>query len=341
MLTVVDGIDESQRLHKQLRDNLVQSASSDPETIEFGYQGGNRRASAVWFKENSWWYGNYSAKHHHWNAFGLGNALLHRGQRNIVVEINAPEFGINRKVQGAFARDDEDRYCLVHRGRLGGGREGVGSSFLDWYPGEGKREMKDGDRTTEVILIGWINLETLSAAVRAFVGLAKAYKQARDVRPTRKEVDLVVDALYRPRYRPEYSGISTYTRPEREIEAEWRHGRVVGALREELSRLGYDAHNDTNRDLYLVDGPELVVLFEVKTGVTLQTLYTAVGQLAWHSTPGCRRIGVFPRDISDAAKIRLGELDVKCVYYDWNDGSPTFEDVERALNAPLRLRTAH
>lgn len=331
MLKLIEGFEENQVLHKRFQRKLVGSASTDPKTLEFGYQGGGRAAHAVWYREGNWWYGYRAFKGSYWNAFGLGNALLSKGQRNIVVEINPPPFGLNRKIQGAFAIDDEAREWLIHRGRLGGGREGIGKDFLEWYPRDAKRQMKDGNRTSEVILVGHINDESFLNAVRGFVGLAHAFKAARETDPTSTDVEVVLQNLYRPAYHPEYSGTSIYAKPEREIAAEWRHGRVVAALHRELRILGFEAYNDDGRDLYLTVGSELVVLFEVKTSISLQTIYTAVGQLAWHSSPSCRRIGVFPREVPESSRGRLRELGVHCVFYDWSDGIPKFEGLVAAL----------
>lgn len=70
-----------------------------------------------------------------WNGFGLSNELNENKSNNIVVEINIPSDGINRRVSGFFARNNETReILLMHRGKIGGGRKGIGkNAFLAWY----------------------------------------------------------------------------------------------------------------------------------------------------------------------------------------------------------------
>ncbi|HHF2997992.1 TPA: HNH endonuclease [Vibrio diabolicus] len=73
------------------------------------------------------------ASKRYWNGFGVAKELNDVRSNNIVVEINIPIVGINRRVSGAFATDNEGKTYLLHRGRIGGGRKGIGkSAFLDW-----------------------------------------------------------------------------------------------------------------------------------------------------------------------------------------------------------------
>ena len=60
-----------------------------------------------------------------------------RRSNNITVEVNPAIHGVNRRVAGLFAVDDKtDHTVLLHRGRIGGGKKGIGkSSFIEWYPG--------------------------------------------------------------------------------------------------------------------------------------------------------------------------------------------------------------
>ena len=65
-----------------------------------------------------------------WFSFGVerptGKAML-----SITVEVNPPHNGVDRRVGGAFLKDEAGRYYVGHSGRVGGGRPGVGQqAFL-------------------------------------------------------------------------------------------------------------------------------------------------------------------------------------------------------------------
>jgi 5-methylcytosine-specific restriction protein A len=64
-------------------------------------------------------------KSRYWNAFGTRNPKQNK-MVPIGCEINFPLFGIDRRVSGGVAEDETGRLSLVHRGRIGGGRKGIG-----------------------------------------------------------------------------------------------------------------------------------------------------------------------------------------------------------------------
>ena len=65
---------------------------------------------------------------------GIRTAL--RRSNTITVEINIALDVLSRRVGGLFARDDATgNTVLLHRGRIGGGKKGVGkATFMEWYP---------------------------------------------------------------------------------------------------------------------------------------------------------------------------------------------------------------
>ena len=82
----------------------------------------------------------------------------------IVCEINPPLEGLDKRVQGAFARDN-DRIWLLYRGKIGGGRPGIGRRlFFENY----LKEIKDiaGDRFA---IIGDTHSSDFVSHVRDFI----------------------------------------------------------------------------------------------------------------------------------------------------------------------------
>jgi hypothetical protein len=107
-----------------------------------GWQGGGTRADVHWHRGIRIWGVFRDAppgeRARFWNCFGVseprpGAAL------DITVEVNPPHFGENRRVAGAFLRDEANRFYIGHSGRIGGGRPGIGqqafrerSGHLPW-----------------------------------------------------------------------------------------------------------------------------------------------------------------------------------------------------------------
>ena len=120
------------RIRQELRTRI-------PDVV-VGFQGGQLELPAV-FANNRIWFAHQPLKNapipRYWNALGSGPPVLGRSN-DITVEVNPAIHGVDRRVAGLFAVDDEtDRTVLLHRGNIGGGREGIGqASFMEWYPGK-------------------------------------------------------------------------------------------------------------------------------------------------------------------------------------------------------------
>jgi hypothetical protein len=215
----------------------------------------------------------------YWNAFGTTKPEPDRN-KTIACEINFPIGGVNRRVGGAFAEDEHGRWHIVHRGKIGGGREGIGSGlFFRNYRGE-KVTVHDGEEST-VALVGDLDSSRLAAQVALFVKEVKRVKglaseeEARSIERRSSHSD---------------SGFSEEPESRRRYKAAgWRqptadHGLVVNALAQELERLGHEVRNDTNRDLFVIGGRRRVsALFEIKSTDDLSSVYQAIGQLFYHS----------------------------------------------------------
>lgn len=116
----------------------------------------------------------------YWNAFGLINS---NRSSDIIVEINIPLRSINRNVAGMYARDPQtnDIY-LLHRGRVGGGRKGIGKrAFLEWYrinhPDWWLVINEGSGRTAEAIHVAHLSSETLLDDVKRFISHVCTFKQ--------------------------------------------------------------------------------------------------------------------------------------------------------------------
>ena len=147
-----------------------------------GYQGGSIELPEV-FANNTIWFAHQSLDNakipRHWNAFGTGLPALRRSN-SITVEVNVALDGVDKRVAGLFALDEESgNTVLLHRGRIGGGREGVGrTSFMEWYPGR-TVNFSDPSRDDEegsAILVADLGSSEFLRDVESFVHAVHRFK---------------------------------------------------------------------------------------------------------------------------------------------------------------------
>jgi hypothetical protein len=93
----------------------------------------------------------------YWCTFGTGEPA-EGVSLSIVCEVNIPIEGINRRVAGAFARDEAGLVCLLHGGKVGGGKARVGKeTFLEYFT-DGRRvpvRWHDGQETITCCWVSW------------------------------------------------------------------------------------------------------------------------------------------------------------------------------------------
>ena len=65
----------------------------------------------------------------YWNAFGLENPNQKRNL-SITAEINFPESGIDRNISGVFAKNNEGKIIVAHRGRFRKGSKNITFDYL-------------------------------------------------------------------------------------------------------------------------------------------------------------------------------------------------------------------
>jgi len=113
------------------------------------------------------------------NAFGIQKPDVNINL-SVVCEINIPKDGINKNVQGAFAKDLKENVYLIHRGNIGG--KHPKAEFFDKYTGE-TAQIQEGNTVTDVILIGYLNPK-LPEKVKNFVfEVAKIKGPNNDISP--------------------------------------------------------------------------------------------------------------------------------------------------------------
>jgi len=174
MLEIIESESQINEIQRALYEKLV-SSSIKFNNIKIGHQGGSGGHLVYWIEENDFWYTYQKHRNRHWNAFGLGRPDLKK-QKDIICEINIP-FTLNRRIGGAFAIDKENNINLLHRGLIGGGRKGIGKkNFFHKYKSETKF-VSDGDRETEVLVIGEIYSDKFLINLKKFIDKVNRFKE--------------------------------------------------------------------------------------------------------------------------------------------------------------------
>jgi len=250
----------------------------------------------------------------YWNAFGF--QAEEKGSLHITAEINFAHEGINNHIGGLFAKDAKtEKYFVLHRGRVGGGRPGVGKeAFKNFYDGEFV-EVEQNQDFRETMLVA--SVDDPFDAVRQFVERVKNFKAAikagKLVKPPKTDKSLIG-------FRSEFAGIKSGKRGA-EFEYESYHGIVVDELRRHLSEIksGGKEFNTQFVDLGFRRGNKITSLYEVKTSCNRQPIYTGIGQLMVHSSGDktIKKTLVLPQPENLSGEIynTLHALGIDLVYY--------------------------
>ena len=110
-----------------------------------------------------------------------GRPVLRRSN-HITVEVNPAIHGVNRMVNGLFAVDEETGHTvLLHRGHIGGSREGIGkTSFMEWYTGTqvGFFDPSRDDGEESAVLVADLESSEFLIQLEAFVDAVHRFKAA-------------------------------------------------------------------------------------------------------------------------------------------------------------------
>lgn len=319
MIKVISDGQEIEKLHKRFQRKLKEFFT---EKIDcwVGYPGGSYKDTVHYSPDLNLWISVHEIDTRYWNGFGIGKP--HAGANNSLNgEINFPYEGINRRIAGAFAVEDNGNILVLHRGRIGGGKRGVGKNlFTDNFRGD-KVTAIDGDRETEFCLVGELSSPYLPKQVANFISEIKRIKNLEDVEEIENFEDLI-----NYQYTAEGSGKHTIKR-EGKITFNRIHGIVVDALVSQLQNKGYKVANDRDRDLFIYNKKKITTLFEIKTSFSTQCLYSAVGQLLIYSIPIKNEVDliiVLPEKLNRTVEKRLEKYGIRALYYEWNNDEPVF-----------------
>lgn len=351
MLKLLDNEEEITEAQGRL-EQLIQDEATSSKRIFIGFPSGKMEAETYWIEHLELWCAFEHAGNRYWNALGLGNPFVVTTPPPSV-EINPPLAGIDRRIAGGFVADETGRLYLIHRGKVGGGRKGVGkNAFLRWYTGESESttgdqslyggeliEIDDGDQISPVIVIGALDEPRFLDRLAEFVRCSSEFRElaaAKKLRPRRLAPSIEAGPAndLKELLSEEFEGTKQYTR-NRNVVAHCDHGVVVNHLLRILRKDGHAAQRDSLRDAFILKRNRVTHLFEVKTATNTTSIYAAVGQLLWHGggNRADRLISVLPRGLDYKVEQRLNALSIRVVVYDWDaDNKPTFNGLKEALS---------
>lgn len=217
---------------------------------------------------------------------------------------------------------------MLHRGKIGGGRVGIGKkTFFNNFLGGYFEPVNDDGIEAELLLIGSLNSRHFIAQVSNFINGIDRIKNLKK----KGKIDSF-SKLQDFSYTKEHTGTSTVK--QRSITIKRTHGIVVHALAKRLESQGYKIGKDGNRDLFIHKRGRITTLFEVKRDASTQDLCTAVGQLLIYSIPIKTKVGlilVVPDMLSNEVIHQLHKLGIKVLYYRWSKDEPKFQNLNRLV----------
>ncbi|MFM0182675.1 hypothetical protein PQR52_29665 [Paraburkholderia aspalathi] len=336
------------RLLKQLKRGAT-AKTRKGTTRKIGYPSGHFhdtvRFAAGDGADVAWWFSGLAPRSgDQINLVGRGDyssedALL------IDLQFNFDKDEFNRTKGGAFVVDDTGRAFLAHRGIVTRGTSRVPKGLLlqEADVSQVRATSSVKPYAVDLLIVAPLDTPDLLDVISAF---------AAEMRRAAGEV-MGNDYVRRPRgmkgpipkngqspfdvalsdYFDEFTGKALAKR-KRSVEMEWKHGRVVKALRAHVNRAG-DAYKSREMDLVVVT-PKDVWLFEVKTSADSQSIFTAIGQLVFHGAaleklfPNKKVVRhlVVPVEQKENRRHAFCEqLGLKVVTYTLKDDGATFQGV--------------
>lgn len=307
---------------KRLRNSFRQQGTVHKRSP--GFRGGQIATDVLAVEAAGIWFAHALLATRHWCAFGT-LPLPEHGNLNIAVEINPPLEGVDGRVAGMVACDEQGALYLCHDGAIGGGRQGIGrGEFLKWLGQSRVAVISPTGRSVLVFVVAQIGSPRLVQQAATYVRAVADFKAGHPAPSTTQDLCGGSDKeSEKPRNVPARDG---YT-------AGCDHGIIRNRLAELIEASGRKVTRDQQRDL-VVKGPQKPSCeLEIKTSADPQCVYTAVGQLLVHNTvqPVTRRVAVLPADVTQPMRKAIAALGIDLVTYRWTKQHIKFVGLQDVL----------
>lgn len=295
--------------------------------VKLGHQGASFSAKVLWCEELGIWKFSRTVKDiRYWNAFGIGKPGT-SGVLSIASEINFPWAQIDRKTGGAFAEDAWGNLFVIHRGKIGGGKKGVGKSLFEQnYRGVWSL-MEDGDSLSEVAVIGNLKSERFASQTALFVKKIEMMKLSA-AKSAQTEMDFAEIS-----FREDLIGCESPLQ-EDEIADACDHDLIVSKLAAQLQRQKIKIGNDAESELFAVDASENKIshIFEIVANAKEKNVMAAAGRLLMQTSAAAvnpQPVAVLPRDIKETYAEALHRINISVIGSHWQENKVVFSGLEK------------
>lgn len=335
-MRVIQSKSEVEKFHKKLILQLEKLASEKIHALS-GHKGVSYTKKVTYSEKlDIWWdMGDISrgkSGSRYWNAFGIGKPSPGK-LTNIICEINYPVSGINQRVAANWVIEGSD-VLLVHSGKIGGGRAGIGKNgFIENYTGVFEQTSIE-DLPDQITVIGRLGDPGLPYQIRNFVFEVERIKDILVNRISKKSEKTPLEIIQHS-FNEEFVGTKQYKNKKEKISSTVNHGLVVNTLKDLIASKGFSVANDQQRDLYIYNRNALIkTVFEIKTSLRSQTIFTAIGQLFVNNIrlkPVPKLVYVIPEKPNTNLSKTLKELNIEVLIYFWENGIPKFKNLDNII----------
>jgi len=300
--------------------------------VHLGHPGGAFRAKVLWSDRlGIWMFHEKISGNRCGHAFGVGKPSG-TSSISITCEINFSLHGIDRRMGGALAEDRHGRIFVVHRGKIGGGKKGVGKTLFEKHYRGAWAVMEDGSAVSTVALVGVLNSLRFVRQVTQFIHKVDMMKDITAHRSSQMEI-----TFDEPHFREELIG-SGYNTSERYLDSDCDHGLVVSDLHTALKRKKFKIANDAVCDLFIVNAMRQVsTVFQVMTDHSEAVLHTGISKLLLNSIDlpaNPRLILTVPVGIDQSLAEKIKKIGIDTLEYEWQEDHAVFPGLHDIMNIP-------
>lgn len=294
--------------------------------VKLGHQGAGFPAKVSWSETLGIWKFSRSVKEvRYWNAFGVGKPGT-SGVLSIASEINFPWTEIDRKTGGAFAEDAWGNVFVIHRGKIGGGKKGIGKSLFEHNYRGVWSFMEDGDSISQVAVIGDLKSCRFALQAAQFVKKIEILKSSAAA-STQTEINFSEIS-----FREDLIGSSTPS-AEDEVASACDRELVISQLAAGLQKQKIKIGNDIESELFAVDTSENRIshIFEILTDAKENSLFAAAGKLLLQTSDAAIRphpVLVMPEDKISHYADELQRNSISVIGFHWNEDNVVFSGLE-------------
>jgi hypothetical protein len=295
--------------------------------VKLGHQGASFPAKVLWSRKLGIWTFSSAIKEvRYWNAFGLEKPEV-TNVLSITSEINFPWAGIDRKTGGAFAEDAWGNVFVIHRGKIGGGKKGVGKSLFEHNYRGVWSFMEDGKAVTQVAIIGALSSSRFAWQAAQFV---KKIEKLKSTATTSTQTEINFSEIT---FREDLVGSAPYSVEDKIISACDRDF-VISELAALLQRRKLKIGNDASHELFVVVPSENRIshVFALVTDAQEKNVLAAAAKLLLQTSADAGNplsVLVLPKDKIDDYEQELQRLNISVTGFCWEGEKIVFSELEK------------